>query len=271
MAVSPGHTQIPQGSSDFLLEVAKGSIPGHIAVPVGAQTPFATNASFLDIWDFNTDLVYATSAESLEIVSDNANDSSAGTGAQEITVEGLNSDFELADPVVVATDGLTPVSVPGTYMRTSSLAVSDAGSTGGNEGNITLRVSGGGADRLRIRTNLQNSFSSHRTIPAGSSGFVIILNESCPRNDSIRVRVAVRPEDGVFQLTTPRYVYQNSFTGALLATPLLPEKTDIKFIARADSPNSEISISYQVVLIDNAYVPNASDPSLEAKIIGASF
>ena len=59
---------------DFLIEVAKGNIPGHSLIPVIGRSPAIGSVGFTDIWDVGGDKTVDTSAVAYEIVSTSTDD-----------------------------------------------------------------------------------------------------------------------------------------------------------------------------------------------------
>ena len=142
-------------TTEFLINVKLGLVPGYsLAAVVSRHTSVGTD--FEDIWGGSSDFVFPTAAESWEVVSDNANDSAAGTGARTVTINSLAADYSEQSPETVSLNGTTPVAIPGTHFRPNNLAstralfCATAGSSNTNEGTITLRVAGGGNPRAYI-------------------------------------------------------------------------------------------------------------------------
>lgn len=126
--------------------IAAGRIPGagpwvktsHVE---GLQT---TDGGVL-VWDSRTIFTFLTSAQNLEIVSASASDTSAGVGGRTVAIELIKPDYSVTTEVVTL-NGLTPVAIPnGPYIFVNYTTVITAGSTFSNVGNLSVRVSGGGA------------------------------------------------------------------------------------------------------------------------------
>ncbi len=87
---------------------------------------------------------YQTTGQQLEIVCANANDADGGTGARELGLFGLDSNW---DPVfeLIALDGTTPVQTVSTdFMRLNLAFVTRAGTFAQNHDNITITAIGSG-------------------------------------------------------------------------------------------------------------------------------
>ncbi len=142
---------------DFASRVLMGQVPGVTRVAaIGTRTlgPAITGLSSReDIWEgAATSYPWMLADTALEAVSDNAGDTAAGLGAQNINVQGVNIAGAVTNSGNIPLNGLTPVSV-GTHYRINS------GNTGmvtpvtgaqTNLGTITIRDAGGGTVRAVI-------------------------------------------------------------------------------------------------------------------------
>jgi hypothetical protein len=166
--------------ADFYLQVAQGKITGYSLVhKFGAAlltTSIApiTNSGFYRV---------PTTATALEFVSDSTDDDAAGTGAQEITIQGLNSDWEEVTQTI-ETDGTTPVAIPTSLTRVYRWYVSRSGSyatqtVGSHAGVLTVRESDGGDTWSTIPITpfpIGQSQIAVYTVPAGKTAYLLSKN-----------------------------------------------------------------------------------------------
>jgi hypothetical protein len=111
---------------------------------VGGYTAFSKFGYNADL-DIGTETVWKnggtytplTTARTLSVVSDSANDASAGSGARTITILGVNAS-RVSQTETVTMNGLTPVVTSGSWLGVNRVTVATAGATGYNEGNLTL-------------------------------------------------------------------------------------------------------------------------------------
>lgn len=134
-----------------------------LAVPIGLVKT--------DIWDASVNYAHPPTAQTLSIVSTSADDTLAGTGAQKVTIVGLNSLFvEITETVNM--NGLTPVTTTSQFIRVNAFVVTQAGSTFSNVGNITLTQSTSGLTMSFILATYSAAQNSIYTIPAGWTGLI---------------------------------------------------------------------------------------------------
>jgi len=197
------------GAKDFDLEVARGNISGLTKFSkFGRGTNYDTaDATALDVW--STKALYTGfptgAAEAMEVVSSNGNDTSAGTGAQTVEISNLiDSTGAASANVTVTLNGTTPVTLGATtYTRASRIRVLTAGSTGGNEGIISLNHAITTANvfaAMPIGFN-QTQLAAY-TVPLGSTLYINRIDISMTRASgaagSANVTVRSRPDGGAF-------------------------------------------------------------------------
>ena len=236
---------------DYYLEVALGNVPGVSNLFLTA-TSNTIGTTYTDVWDAGGVMDFPTSAETWEIVSDSANDTSAGTGARTVLITSLDDNYD--EQTEVATlNGTTAVTLTNSYFRPRSAVVATVGSNGVNVGNITIRVSSGGNTRLYIPADEGATNSSHFTIPRGKTVYPIQFTYLVPKNED----VIVRPRNRLFgtdtswlsNATTP--LYQGCCTTKIQATGGFPEKTDALFQAKSTNTNVSLTILAEYLLVDN--------------------
>lgn len=118
-----------------------------------------------------------TSAVGMEVVSDNANDTSAGTGARSITVNYLTTGYVIASAVITM-NGITPVAMPTTVLRINSVTdlVCGANPRGVNAGNISIRATGGlGATYSYMAAGSGIAQTSMYTVPVGRTYDILAI------------------------------------------------------------------------------------------------
>lgn len=159
-----------------------------------------------DIWTGGGIYPWLTSETSLEAVSGSANDSSAGTGARTIIVNGLDANYrEVAVPVVM--NGTTAVALSRPLLRINSVIVATNGSLRRNDGVITIRDAGGGTARAYIpisspaEQSPAMSKQSNYTVPAGYT--LLIENVDIQINNSAGGGGSIRGTDAMLYFSGP--------------------------------------------------------------------
>lgn len=109
------------------------------------------------------------------VKSTSANDASAGTGAQSVTINYLDTSF-VAHSETVTLNGTTAVNTVGTNIAfIESMVVATVGTGGGNAGTIELftAVTGGGSIWGSIAAGDNQTFWAHHYVPSGVTCYII--------------------------------------------------------------------------------------------------
>ncbi len=245
------------------VDIARGNVKNwSVVTKFGQNTAISTTAE--DIWSTGGLYNWQTSAQSLEILSGSGNDTSAGSGAQVVTVYGLDANWDFQEEEVTM-NGATPVPLSNTYIRIYRMRVTRRGSyTGTNAGVVTLRVSGGGAILATIDFDSSagsghgSTAMSMYSVPRGHklvvSDYLINIEASKPVNVYAYVRTnandVTTPYSG--QYFTPLEIAgaQGTFERKLTNKFVIPEYSDVWFAAYATGATTGfVKISYTGVLI----------------------
>jgi hypothetical protein len=211
--------------------MALGAIPNAQRRPFFGEAPANPgDNTFHEIWDVNGDYTWPTTAVTPTIVSDQAADDSAGTGARTVMVEGLDANYAEQSETVIM-DGATPVSLANSYIRLHRAYVITAGTGLVNAGNIDVKD--GATILLRIRPDNGQSAHGMFTVPASYTALIYAENYSADA-----AWVPARFHRSVAGILTIEANFHNSV--AAFDHPLehmlpvaVPEKTDI--VAKAKS------------------------------------
>ena len=251
--------------SNFLIEVAKGNIPGHSVVNKFGHNPL-TLATGADVWaGLGTYGFYPTLAQTMELVSTSAADDAnpAGTGAWTVLVFGLDENY-LQVSETVSTDGLVPVVLENTYIRMSSAIIMTAGSAESNVGAISIRIAGAGTVGAFIGINDGQTQQAIYTIPASKTGFFLKgyvgMMEANKNGEDATFNWKMRPINGgngawqikgrvgLVNIGTSTWQYEYGAP----AGPI-PEKTDIRIEVEVASTTVDSVGGFDLLLVDDGY------------------
>ena len=247
---------------EFWLRLGRGQISEYSEVH-----KFGTNASVgTSFVPISRGGIYQTptAAAALELVSSDANDTSAGTGARTVTVIGLDSNWAEVSQVVTM-NGTTAVALSTNLIRAYRMYVTTSGTYGtataaSHAGTITLQGSGGGATWLQIYpTNFPRGQSQCGvyTIPTGYTAVVYFHYLSVEANKPATVVFLQRPNADT--VSAPYSGVRCAFElggiqgyASLIdtATPQGPfvGPCDIGFMGRFDTGTGSISVEFEIIL-----------------------
>ena len=107
-STTPGSADI-----DFYLAVAKGDFTGYSNVSKFGYNPTVGSSDYESIWEGSNAYPWMSAADQLEVLSSSANDTSAGTGARTVELQGLDSSWNLLTETVTmnGTSAVTTLSL----------------------------------------------------------------------------------------------------------------------------------------------------------------
>jgi hypothetical protein len=245
----------------WYLRVAEGEIPGYSLIhKFGAGTLTTTMSPITNAGTYQT----PSTVQALEVVSDNANDTAAGTGAQEVTLIGLDSSWNEVT-VVKELNGTTAVALGANRFRMYRWYVSRSGvyadeSTGSHAGILTLQGTGGGTvwDTMPVTPfPVGQSQIGVVTIPDGYEGRLLSKNIFVDSSKTADIYFFKREHTD--DVTTPfsgtmRLVEREvGISGGYALTTVAPKgpftgPCDVGFMGVMSVGTSECSVEFEMLL-----------------------
>lgn len=247
-----------QFTRDFLVEVNKGNIAGHLLVhKFGWRGNVSTNHHHL--WNdpvANTDMIFPIVAETFDVVT-TGNDTSAGTGAREIIIEYLDSNFAFQTGTVATNAGTQASAFSG--IRLIRAYATDNGTYGGSNQNlITITGTDSGNDYAFIEATEGQTQNTQYCIPAGKTGYILRASMTTEANKGANLILHQRQNADVVSapFTSVRILHQWDGTETPIdetftANHMLPEKTDTWVGADMVTGTGILQFDYDILLVDN--------------------
>lgn len=246
-------------TTDFDFEVNKGNVTGHSSYhKFGWSGVIGT--SYTHVWaaPTATDLTWQTTAAQYDVVSDNTNDTSAGTGARSLYIEGLDSNFDLQSETVNM-NGTTLVTTTNSYIRLNRAYVATTGTYGGaNTGQLSARVTGGGAFQMYIPASVGQTQRSQYTVPAGKTAYIKRINITAESSKSVDVRLFQRLSADTVAAPFGAVRIVGQWTGVageiqekIGSNHIIAEKTDLYVSAKVSTGTASVAVNYDLILVDN--------------------
>ena len=213
-------------------------LPGLYRVAIGGKGPYmcaankfayngAVGTTAEDIWTAGGVKSYLSSAETVDVVSSDANDTSDGTGARTVQIYGLDGNYEMLDETIIL-NGTTPVTSSNSYLRLYRAVVRSAGSGGVNAGDITVDASTSSSTCALVSTGDCQTLQSQYTVPANHYALIGHIEVTTARNEQLQLDLQVREEDQVFAVKR-RYSIYGAAANFTYEIPLVvPPKADIR-------------------------------------------
>ena len=246
------------GSTEpFELQVSRGQIPGHRNVTV-----FGFNGDVdqtqVSVWPLASLITFPAAALQMKVSSTSANDTSNGTGARTVVVQGLDANYnEVSETVVL--NGQTAVTMTASLLRVNYAYVLTAGS--GNSaagdiyigtGTVTAGVPATTYDIIKFDYN--TTITGSYTIPAGYTGYVsqgLFSAGQAGGTAQVEGRLLTRGTDNI-RRTAAVTTVNNGVADYVFEYPLVvPEKTTLEATALASSNNNGVSSMFIILLVQN--------------------
>jgi len=252
------------GNQNWLVEVAKGNIPGHALVHKFGRNPAVAASTEEGILQVSGgQFTFRTSASTFRIAAGgNVADTAAGAGAREVTIQGIDDSLNEVSEAITTAGASASSATTTSFWRVHRAWVSDAGTyTGNNTGDILIEDSGGAATHIMIAAGEGQTQYAAFTIPTGKTGYLLSIHGSVGSSkDDTEIRVWTRENFNDVSAGYPAKRLKLNYDGAsgfIPYTPLSPELklnalTDIWVTAvGASAGGSTVSIDFELLLVDD--------------------
>ena len=222
------------------------------------------------VWGLGSSTAYTflTSASTLEAISSNANDTSAGTGARTIMISGLDSSFNEITEVLSMNGTSATSATSNSFYRVNEVSVNTTGTYGGtNFGNITLRVSGAGASLAYITGDETVGTSSYGdsksnlgiySVPTGKTAFITGLRIYVEGNKSINIVLYKREDIGTTSAPQkPRTLLwsgrgiENDYVIEFDSYIVINGESDIFLRAQTGTGTADVIAGFDMLIVDD--------------------
>ena len=248
-------------NAHFLIEVAKGNVPGHSLIHKFGRNPGVPNGTFEFVTSLGQTNHVLSALTTVRIkAGGNAADTAAGAGAREITIQGIDSTLaEVTETITTAGAGASAVTTK-TWWRVHRAWVSSVGTYGAaNTGAITIENGAGGTDIILIETEQGQTQDAVWTVPIGKTAYLLSSVTTIDSSQDADIQIFQRQDitDTTAPMKSRRII--NHFDG-LAATfgfkpnfPsfALPALTDIWAEAEGSGGNTMVSVDLEILVIDD--------------------
>lgn len=191
-----------------------------------------------------------SSADTMDVVSDSANDTSAGTGARSIKITGLDGNYNEIEETVTM-NGTTSVTTTNTFIIIHRAIPKTAGSSETNDGNITITDTTGGTTQALIDATQHSTIQGFSMVPRGYHAVLIRWEINAGKGDDFKFHIMAKPFGEAFYELKSVYIYQGNITYDFNGTLVFPEKTTFKTEARTTAGSRPSNGGYTYLLIED--------------------
>lgn len=238
------------------LSVARGKFPGFRTVNLYGRNLEVDVANEEEVNPLGATLLPTTAAQ-VSVVSTSTSDAAAGSGAREVLIEGLDSNYDEISETV-AMNGTTTVLTVASFLRVNSVRVTSVGGSGANVG-IIIGFRGFLEFLFAIQEEDNKHLSTTYTVPNGKTARLTSLFASVvPSSSAVGVKEgevclhSTSGDDGIFARRASFGISSRAtapFTMNVHET--FEERSDIKVLFDTNSNNSRVTAGYGLILEDN--------------------
>ncbi|KKM67601.1 hypothetical protein LCGC14_1469480 [marine sediment metagenome] len=256
-------TEVNMSFKNFYVEVKKGNVPGHSLIHKFGRNDAVADAVWEGIHQLSTTFNFLTASTPVRIkAGGNVNDDAGGTGMQKLVVVGLDSDGNQAEETITANGGSASTATTTSFWRVFRLYIPDGGcGTYGsaNTGIVTVENSGGGTDLIMITATEGQSQYGAYAIPAGKTGYLLSVEVEADTKKPADFRMFTRNNLTDFSAPfSPRRIrlHFDGIDGPDTHNPdspffALPALTDIWMEAEGAGAQTEVSVDFELLLVDD--------------------
>lgn len=251
---------IPPVPRDFLIEVQKGNVSGHsLKHKFGRNDAVANN-----VWSFVNQLAFTawplSAATTVRVKAGDAADTAAGNGAREITIEGIDSNFDEISEAVATAGTSASSNTSASFWRIHRAWVSQAGVYGAaNTAAVVIENSGAGTDLIQISIEEGQTQFGGWTVPLGKTAYLLSFHAEVDAGKAADIRLFTRRDidDTTAPLGSKRILlYMDGVLGQESFEPRSPllglsEKTDVWAEARGAGAQTEVSVDFEFLVVDD--------------------
>lgn len=242
---------------DFLIRASAGKILGVSPLfKFGQNYDIDTGTLPEDIISWGGYKLFPTTSSTVSIVSSNAQDGVAGTGIQTLSIEGLDSEYNIISEEIIL-NGVTPVVTTNSYYRVYRMKGTLAGSNQRAEGDITATHSEGVISEVVSSTG--QSQDCTYTVPANHTLLLDRMKASIERTNAgagAEIHFEIMNEGtNVWRELASLSIIASGTSYAIRDTDMwlpIPEKTDIRIhCSQVATNNTSVACAFEGLLIDN--------------------
>lgn len=213
--------------------------------------------SFLDtvtgteqtVWVVGGLYVYPNTANTLTVVSSSTSDTSNGTGARTLIIDGLDANYDAISEIITM-NGTTNVVTTKSYLRLHRASVITAGSTETNVGSITVTHNGINNPLGRLSPSSSQTQISVYTVPRGKTGYLVQIDLTTSKNTDGRATLRTRI-NGVSRIRHSTFLHGGVYNNNFPYPTVLPQFTDLELRTIALTGTGDVTGNYDILLVDN--------------------
>ena len=248
------------GDRDFGVEVQKGNVAGHSLVHKFGRNDAIPNGSFAFVNLLGFTAWPLSAATTVRVKAGNAADDTAGNGAREITVQGIDDAFAETSETIATAGGSASSATTASFWRVHRAWVSACGTYGAaNTAAVVIENSAGGTDLIQIGVEEGQTQFAGWTVPLGKTAYLwsVVATADAAKAADFRMFTRASMDDTSAPMQSKRLrLYFDGVLGTHSFRPNTPlggyaAKTDIWWEAQGGGAGTEVSVDFELLLVDD--------------------
>ena len=226
----------------YLYAVAEGIIPDHDPVRIFGHN-LNVPVTFEAVAGISAVYPWFTAAERLHVISTDADDTGGGAdvGARTLTIVGLNDAWEPISETITLNGLAGYVVTAAFFYRIFKAFVATAGTTGTNEGIISIKNTAEAVTHALIDVGEGHTQSAVYTVPLGKTLYLSSFTISEASSKGSSMNLFVRPFGGAWMSLRAYNLLDSAITIPFLLPMTFGEKTDIMVQAKAIIAGADVT------------------------------
>ena len=249
------------GPRDFLIEVQKGNVAGHSIIHKFGRNDGVPNGSFefINLLGFTGWPLSAATTVRIK-AGGNAADDTAGNGAREVTVKGIDDSFNEVSEAIATAGASASSATTASFWRVHRAWVSAAGTYGAaNTAAVDIENSAGGTDLIQLATEEGQSQFAGWTVPTGKTAYLLsaLVTVDAAKAADIRFCTRENIDDTSAPMSASRVkLFWDGVLGSTAFNPRSPmspivAKSDLWWEARGGGAGTEVSADFELLVVDD--------------------
>lgn len=250
---------------DFYVEIQKGNIAEHVMVHKFGRNDSTPNGVWTLVSPSGPSGAFPISGVTVRIkAGGDVADNTTGAGAREITIIGLDTNLNETSEVITTSGVNASLSTTTRFWRIYRAFVSSVGTYGvANTDDVIIEDSDGNNNMLFIMADEGQTQHAAYSIPAGKKGYLVSAELDTDASKAADFRLFVRNNlTTVLAPMSPRRLalYWDGVLGQVSYKPRSPSiilnaLSDIWVEARGGGANTEVSVDFEILLVDDPTGP----------------
>jgi len=228
--------------------IALGLVDGYSIIDKFGKSP-DVDTSYEDIWNDGGTITILSSASTM-IVTTTLQDTDGGTGANTLTIQGVNGTYHVIEETVTL-DSTTPPTTSNSFIAINRAFVVESGTSLTNENDITITATTGGSVQAGIFAGEGQTQKTQYVIPMGYTGYLTHGFVSTDSGSQVDAQLMVKNFGESWRTKHDVTLTSGFIEFSLVGQSAIPEKSMIKWRAFGANPNNEVQAGYTMILKEN--------------------